>query len=161
MLILDRVLRQYPATRPAWDSVGDAGFIVAAVAAGTVGAVVAGRRPRHPVGWLFLAIGAAVVITGGAEKVVAYGLLTRADHLNGAGILASLAEPLFVTPLGLLCLVLLLTPTGHLPPRSWRPVAWTAVVLPVITYVVMVLAPRQVESPFSAGGGVLALKDLT
>ena len=31
------------------------GPIVAMVSAATVGAVLAGRRPRHPVGWLLLA----------------------------------------------------------------------------------------------------------
>lgn len=71
VLALDQVLRRYPSTKPAWDSLGDVGFIVAAVVAGTVGAVVASRRPRHPVGWLFLAIGAVIVAVGGTEKWVA------------------------------------------------------------------------------------------
>jgi hypothetical protein len=31
--------------------------VVAALIAATVGAVLAGRRPRHPVGWLLLVLG--------------------------------------------------------------------------------------------------------
>jgi hypothetical protein len=31
--------------------------VVAALSAATVGAVIAGRRPRHPVGWLLLGLG--------------------------------------------------------------------------------------------------------
>lgn len=161
VLALDQVLRRYPSTRPAWDSVGDVGFIVAAVAAGMVGAVVASRRPRHPVGWLFLATGAVVVAIGVTEKWVAYGLLARPGQIRGAAVVAALAEPLFVLAPGLVALVLLLTPTGQLPSPRWRPVAWAAAVLPPITYIAMVLAPREVKAPFNAARNVLAVDGLT
>lgn len=161
VLALDQVLRRYPSTKPAWDSLGDIGFIVAAVAAGTVGAVVASRRPRHPVGWLFLAIGAVIVAVGGTEKWVAYGLLARPGEIRGAASAASLAEPLFILPLGLVALVLLLTPTGRLPSPRWRPVAWAAAVLPPIAHILMVLAPRQVKAPFNASRNILSLEGHT
>lgn len=157
---LDRVLRRYPATRGSWDSLGDVGFIVAAIAAGTVGAVVASRRPRHPVGWLFLTIGGAVVAIGGTEKLVAYALLARPDEIPGAALAAALSEPLFALPLGLVALVLLLTPTGHLPSRRWRPVAWAAAVVPPAAYVALLLSPREVTAPFNATPSVLAVDGL-
>src|SRR5215211_4485953 len=46
---------------------------VAAVSAATVGAVLASRRPRHPVGWLLLAQVAANLATGGCCPVPGLG----------------------------------------------------------------------------------------
>ena len=40
------------------------GPIVAMVSAATVGAVLAGRRPRHPVGWLLLAFALSLTANG-------------------------------------------------------------------------------------------------
>src|SRR5512133_3022922 len=92
---------------------------VAAVSAATVGAVLASRRPRHPVGWLLLAQVAANLATGAAAQDLAWGLLpggplpaTRYVALSypasaGGGLL-------------LLGFVLLLTPTGKLPSPRWR-----------------------------------------
>jgi hypothetical protein len=37
---------------------------VAVVSAATVGAVVASRRPHHPVGWLLVALGLAICASG-------------------------------------------------------------------------------------------------
>ncbi|HEX8861975.1 MAG TPA: hypothetical protein VGC06_23300, partial [Actinomycetes bacterium] len=42
-------------------------YLLAIVVAATVGAVLASRRPRHPVGWLLLALGLAVAASGVAD----------------------------------------------------------------------------------------------
>jgi hypothetical protein len=60
---LDRLLRQ--AGRPDLEQ-WDLAPVVAAASAATVGAVLASRRPRHPVGWLLLAEVASLLITGAA-----------------------------------------------------------------------------------------------
>ena len=39
-------------------------LVLAALVAATVGAVLAGRRPRHPVGWLLLGLGLTVTASG-------------------------------------------------------------------------------------------------
>jgi hypothetical protein len=59
----DHLLRQ--AGRPEltwWTSVSNVPTVVAAVSAATVGAVLAGRRPAHPVGWLLLGVGLALAV---------------------------------------------------------------------------------------------------
>ena len=43
--------------------------------AATVGAVLASRRPRHPVGWLLLAGVAANLASGAAAQYLAWGQL--------------------------------------------------------------------------------------
>ena len=56
-LWFDHLLR--PAGRPTWSSRTPSGspWLLAEVSAPTVGAVLAARRPRHPVGWLLLGLG--------------------------------------------------------------------------------------------------------
>lgn len=51
-------------TRTSSDLVELLPLLSAFVAYATVGAIVAGRRPRNPIGWLFLAIG---ILTAGAS----------------------------------------------------------------------------------------------
>jgi hypothetical protein len=55
--VQDRLLRQ--AGRPDLAPLGAAVVapVLASVSAATVGAVLAARRPRHPVGWLLLGVG--------------------------------------------------------------------------------------------------------
>jgi hypothetical protein len=136
---------------------------VAAVSVATVGAVLASRRPAHPVGWLLLAQVATNLATGAAAQYLAWGLLpggplpaTRAVALAyptsaGGGLL-------------LLGFVLLLTPTGTLPSPGWRWWARAMVAVPLLLVVLMMLAPGPVDpsvqvlgSPFAFGGlgGVL------
>ena len=57
---------------------------LAVVSAAAVGALVASRRPRHPVGWLLLGVGLAVAVSVLSEPYVKYGLLVRPGSLPGA-----------------------------------------------------------------------------
>jgi small neutral amino acid transporter SnatA (MarC family) len=53
---LDRLLRQAGRPDLVQLTLGTAFPVVAGVSGATVGAVLASRRPRHPVGWLLLAV---------------------------------------------------------------------------------------------------------
>jgi hypothetical protein len=55
--------------------------LLAAVSAATVGAVVASRRHRHPVGWLLLATGLTMVVDLGVNGYVRYGVVVRPGSL--------------------------------------------------------------------------------
>ena len=163
---LDRLLRQ--AGRPdlaQWDLRPG----VALVSAATVGAVLASRRPQHPVGWLLLAQVASNLATAAAAQYLAWGLLpggslpaTRYVALSypasaGGGLL-------------LLGFVLLLTPTGKLPSPGWRWWARAMVAVPLLLLVVVTLAPGSVDpsqqvlgSPFDflgLGGVLLVVNQL-
>ena len=52
-------------------------WLVALVVAATVGAVLAGRLPRHPVGWLLLGVGLSVAGSGVADGYARHGLVAR------------------------------------------------------------------------------------
>jgi hypothetical protein len=61
--------------------------VVGAVIVATVGAVLASRRPAHPVGWLMLAFGLSLSAAGVALAYANYGV-ARAGTLPGAGLIA-------------------------------------------------------------------------
>jgi hypothetical protein len=130
----------------------------------TVGALVASRRPRHPVGWLLLGFPLATTASGVIASYVAYGLVARPGALPAAHVLARYYPTTGPAALALLSLVLLLTPTGSLPSPRWRWWAFLTAATPVALLVVAPLVPGRFDpqllvtsSPFSdrALGGVL------
>jgi len=147
----DQMLRQ--AGRPELVQLNASGvpFVVAILSASTVGAVLASRRPRHPVGWLLLTLGLSVTVDGVAAGYAYYGTLARPGALP-----AALEMAVYDASAGLLvarvCIgfVLLLTPTGSLPSRRWRWWARLAVVAPVLYVAARALLPRPLSPPYQS-----------
>jgi hypothetical protein len=81
---LDHLLRQAGRPDLALLNPDQYAYVLTLVSAATVGAVLASRRPRHPVGWLLLALGLSVVAAGVAQGYAGYGLLARPGSLPGA-----------------------------------------------------------------------------
>jgi hypothetical protein len=130
----------------------------------TVGALVASRRPRHPVGWLLLGFALSQTASGVISSYMTYGLLVRPGALPAAASVARYYPATGAATLALLSLVLLLTPTGSLPSARWRWWAWITAATPLALALVVPVAPGRVDpqllladSPFSdrALGGVL------
>jgi hypothetical protein len=117
---LDQLLRRAGRPEVAWLGADKAPSVVAAVSAATVGALVASRRPRHPVGWLLLATGLSLVLSAAGGGYRWYGLVARPGALPAASYLAGLFNGLNIVSLSCAGFVLLLTPTGALPSRRWR-----------------------------------------
>jgi hypothetical protein len=124
------------------------GPMVAAVSAATVGAVLASRRPRHPVGWLLLACGLSLSAAGVAGGYAPYGLQARPGALPAAAWVAMYYPATALVPLALLSLVLLLTPTGSPPSPRWRWWAWLMAGAPAVLLLAMPLAPSPPEERY-------------
>jgi MFS family permease len=128
------------------------------VSAAAVGAVLASRRPRHPVGWLLLGVGLALVGSLLVQSYVDYGLLARPGSLPAARYLAGFSYS--TVPIWLSCagFVLLLTPTGSLPSPRWRWWARLAAAAPVVTVLGSVVQPDPLAPDYR--GNPLAIPAL-
>ncbi|HEX3211003.1 MAG TPA: hypothetical protein VH016_00425, partial [Actinomycetota bacterium] len=155
---LDRLLRQ--AGRP--DLVQftpDTAFpVVAMVSAATVGAVVASRRPRHPVGWLLLAVALSLAATAAAAQVLTWGLYVRPGALPAAPWVSLYYSVIGLTALTSIGLLLLLTPTGSPPSPCWRWLARVLVATPVLLVVVATLTGGPLDPRYQVLGGPFDLR---
>ena len=133
-------------------------IVLVTVSAATVGAVLASRRPRHPVGWLLLGVGLALNLSLLVQSYVKYGLLARPGSLPGAPYLAGFTDS--TAPIWLSCagFVLLLTPTGSLPSPGWRWWARVAAAAPVVVVLGSVVQPDPLAPDYR--GNPLAIPAL-
>jgi hypothetical protein len=122
-------------------------YVLAMLSAATVGAVLASRRPRHPVGWLLLALGASVVAGAVTEAYASYGLLARPGALPAARWAAVYTDGSWVAWPALVGFVLLLTPTGTLPSPGWR---WWARTAAAAAALAAALRPGTLDTPFES-----------
>jgi hypothetical protein len=99
-----------------------AAYFAFVLAFATVGALVSSRRPENPIGWILLGAGLAYVIGGVSVGLSESG--GRGDWHTLAAWTGDWVWTLGIGPVG--TFGLLLFPTGCLPSRRWRPVAWLA-----------------------------------
>jgi hypothetical protein len=134
------------------------GPVLACVSAATIGAVLASRRPRHPVGWLLLALGLALAWAGVPPAYAAYGLLARPGALPAAHAVARSWPIIIVTAQAALGLVLLLTPTGALPSPRWRWWARVTVAATISLLVGLAVASGPLDPRYQVLGGPFELR---
>jgi hypothetical protein len=112
---------------PTSSSLVTAVLSVVIIAFSTVGALVASRRHENPIGWLFC--GGALVWSLG-ELALEYGVysLVTAPGSLPAGVWVAWfgAWARGIGGFFMVLFLLLLFPTGRLPSRRWRVVAWAA-----------------------------------
>jgi hypothetical protein len=131
--------------------------VLAAVSAATVGAVVASRRYRHPVGWLLLATGLTMVVDLGVNGYVRYGLVERPGSVPGARYLAGVSFGIFLVWISLAGFALLLTPTGRLPSPRWRWWARIAAAGPMLELLSAAIDPQPLYPEHPEVGNPLAV----
>jgi signal transduction histidine kinase len=139
---------------------GDLVFLSAALTASSVGALVAARRPRHPVGWLFAALGAAIAVTGLADTYALYGVLARPGAMPWAAEAAILGDAAFVPWLVLVALVLYLTPTGRPLSPVWGRLAAGTVLAGGATFGLKLVQDSDLDPPMSGLANPWALTRL-
>ncbi|HVD35126.1 MAG TPA: hypothetical protein VNB93_05285 [Rubrobacter sp.] len=108
-----------------------------------VGALIASRRPRNPIGWILLADGFLWMLTGMMDYYGVYGV-ARPGSVPFPVIVAGINNVMWVPAVGVLgTYVFLLFPDGTLPSRRWRPLAWLAGRVIVLLCIFVGLSPGR------------------
>ena len=145
-----------------WGTGGDSGQLISLLpflAFPVVGALIASRRPKNPIGWICLSIGIFWMLAEVATAYGVYGLVARPGSVPFPAEVGSLGESLWAPALGLLgTYLILLFPDGRLPSRRWRPVAWLSGAVIVVASAGVALVPEPlhylggVPNPFGLYG---------
>jgi MFS family permease len=139
---------------------------------GTLGALIASRRPGNPIGWIFCAMAAALGLLSAAYGYADYALYATDDTLPGAKLTAWLTNWLFMAPVFIApCLLFLLFPDGRPASPRWRPLVWAVAVVAAGAIFATALEPGRldahpyVENPLGLGkpfGSIVRVaKDVT
>ena len=150
MILLERSgTEEFPWLAQAINAVGSFGAPV-------LGGLVASRRPKNPIGWMWLGIGLGVALSSFAGSYATYALgpaslpAPRAIGTVVAGVGWTVA-------FALISLILLLFPTGRLPSRRWRFLAWGVAAAAALALISGPFVPGRsgfapVQNPFGVGG---------
>ncbi len=132
---------------------------VFAIACGTIGAIVAQRRPDNVNGWLFCAIGVLFGVQALLVEYVIASVLVVTGGLPWTDAFAWILVWIWVPAVGIALVFLpLVFPTGHLLSPRWRAVAIYGVVALGVFGTAIAFAPgpvdqaRFIDNPLGAAG---------
>jgi len=129
--------------------------LVFVVPSALVGAVVASRQPRNPVGWFFVVSATCWAVNEATGRYAIYGLVIEPGSLPLAHLMAWPSTWMWEPAVLLIGLFLpLYFPDGHLLSPRWRPVLWLDLLFSVGFGVVFgALYPGEVDELSPGIGG--------
>lgn len=112
-----------------------------------VGALIATRVPRNPIGWIFLVVGMLYTFSGAVIVFQRYAESAPAGmHVRGLDLASWFSNwlwmPAFFLPI---TIVLLYFPDGNPPSPRWRFIGWAASLGILISVLVVMLHPGPLE----------------
>src|SRR5258708_22583793 len=131
---------------------------VPGIAYTTLGALIAARHPRNPIGWSLATLGLDSAIAFFGSEYAIIGLHTAPGSLPAATFVAWFQTwlPYPVLWAGI-PLFFLLFPDGRLLSRRWKAVAWLAVAVAGLQTIVAILTPGPIIGSNQGGLGVYSL----
>jgi signal transduction histidine kinase len=130
-------------------------LVAAVLAAAGVGAVVTIQQPRNPMGWLFVGLSWAILVSGPIDQWYTLANVVQPSRVGGGDLAGTLGDKTFIPWFTLITLILLLTPTGTFLSSRWRWVGRVAVGACVATLVASLVSDAKLDdypladNPFS------------
>jgi len=119
--------------------------IVTAIGIAVLGAMIAGRRPGNPIGWL---MSVAALLLGVFNFNQQYAPLAVAESLPLVGLSSWLATWTALPGIAItITSSLQLFPDGRLPSPRWRPVAWVSAAAAVVPAAVIAVRAWPLRGP--------------
>jgi len=122
-----------------------------------VGALIASRHPKNPIGWIYLAVS---WLYGTSLALTVY--RTYSPELGASGYVPAFLDNLWILRILLPTLfVFLLFPNGALISRRWRIILWSAILGLTVNHLALALHPGPIpQFDIEANpGGIPALAD--
>ena len=134
-----------PVKQPSTGGIGEELVYVPFLAFPIVGALIASKRPRNPIGWICLISGLFWMFFALEGASEAYDQ-ARTGTVTSSITLDALFQGSWVPPVGLLGIyTILLFPDGRLPSSRWRPFALLAGAVMVLIPIAFVFTPGPLE----------------
>ena len=112
----------------------------------TVGAVILYRRPAHPIGRLFAAVGVWGVVQFFCGQYATVSSQSAEDSLPGGDIAGWLSDVAQMSVVLTLLFIVLLFPTGRLVSDRWKPIAWLTLFTTFIVLLGVAFAPGPLSN---------------
>jgi signal transduction histidine kinase len=110
-----------------------------------VGAILASRKPRNPIGWILMAVGLAFGIAFFTEGYARYALETNPGALPFGDVAAWFGTWVYAVMLFGLPVVALLYPDGSVVSQRWRAVPWIVLGCAAFAALGTALVPGSIE----------------
>ena len=151
----------------AWDTpmrpneFGTRGYaIVWSLVIGSVGAVLASRRPKNPIGWIFCILGLLAGVLAFTSEYARWAIDVRHGlPLPAGGAYAAwLVEWIWIPLITGLAIVAAIFPDGRFLTPGWRRAMWAAVAISLVPTALNAVIPRLtvyagLDNPVGFGGG--------
>jgi signal transduction histidine kinase len=122
---------------------GFKGFAIAwSVVVGTVGAVLASRRPSNPIGWIFCGMGVVSGILALASEYARWALIEHGADPPGGLFAAWIVEWIWIPLIAGLGIVAAIFPDGRFISSGWRRVTWAAIAITLVPTVLIAIIPE-------------------
>ncbi len=128
------------------------------IAVPAIGIVLASRRSKNTIGWLFLAAGFTLAVSTFGLSYGVRALVVDPGSLPAGRLFAWVGNGVSLIPLGVLAFLFLLFPTGHLRSARWRLVAWfVGGAFALVTAANLIFATQAWKDPFAPSPSGTAL----
>src|SRR6266542_79518 len=123
-----------------------------------VGALVASRRPRNPIGWLLLCEGLLFEFVGFSIGYVNYALFARPGSLPAGRVVAWAGNSIWIPILVTAAFVFLLFPSGRLRSPRWRPLVALGLLFGAAAFASEAFAPGSLGGSLSSVSNPLGIE---